>query len=69
MSHIPALSQISLPKLNFKKYEPIKDFYRQYSILNHYLKGENAPGWMEEGIPLLEMKKHLEERPAVLTVQ
>lgn len=42
---------------------------RMMEFLDYYLKGENAPGWLKEGIPLLEMKKHLEERPAVLTVQ
>ena len=39
---------------------------RMMEFLDHYLKGEEAPAWLEEGVPLLEMKKHLEARPAVL---
>jgi dipeptidyl aminopeptidase/acylaminoacyl peptidase len=39
---------------------------RMMEYLDHYLKGEDAPEWLEKGIPLLEMEKHLEARPAVL---
>ena len=39
---------------------------RMMEYLDHYLKGEEAPEWLEKGIPLLEMEKHLEQRPAVL---
>jgi len=39
---------------------------RMMEFLGHHLKGEEAPAWLEEGVPLLEMKKHLEARPAVL---
>ncbi len=39
---------------------------RMMEFLDHHLKGEEAPDWLEEGVPLLEMKKHLEARPAVL---
>ena len=39
---------------------------RMMEYLDHYLKGEDAPEWLEKGIPLLEMEKHLEERPSVL---
>jgi hypothetical protein len=40
--------------------------FRMMEFLDHYLKGDEAPVWVSEGIPLLEMKKHLEERPSVL---
>ncbi len=39
---------------------------RMMEYLDHYLKGEEAPEWLEKGIPLLEMEKHLEGRPSVL---
>jgi dipeptidyl aminopeptidase/acylaminoacyl peptidase len=42
---------------------------RMMEYLDHYLKGKDAPSWLKEGVPLLDMKKHLEERPAVLTAQ
>ena len=39
---------------------------RMMEFLDHYLKGKDAPTWLKEGIPLLEMEKHLETRPPVL---
>lgn len=39
---------------------------RMMEYLDHYLKGEEASEWIHEGIPLIEMEEHLEERPAVL---
>jgi dipeptidyl aminopeptidase/acylaminoacyl peptidase len=39
---------------------------RMMEFLDHHLKGAEAPAWLQEGIPLLEMEKHLEQRPAVL---
>ncbi|TVR73574.1 MAG: S9 family peptidase [Marinilabiliales bacterium] len=39
---------------------------RMMEYLDHYLKGEEAPEWLEQGVPLLEMEKHLEQRPSVL---
>ncbi len=39
---------------------------RMMEYLDHYLKGAEAPGWITEGVPLLEMEQHLEERPEVL---
>ncbi len=39
---------------------------RMMEYLGHHLKGEEASEWIHEGIPLIEMEKHLEERPAVL---
>ena len=42
---------------------------RMMEFMDHYLKGKEAPVWLTEGIPLLEMKKHLEERPAVLNLK
>ncbi len=40
---------------------------RMMEFMDHYLKGDKAPAWLREGVPLNEMKKHLEERPAVIT--
>jgi dipeptidyl aminopeptidase/acylaminoacyl peptidase len=39
---------------------------RMMEFLDHHLKGQEAPVWIKEGIPLLEMQKHLENRPSVL---
>ncbi len=41
---------------------------RMMEFMDHYLKGAEAPVWLQEGIPLLEMEEHLEERPAVLNL-
>ena len=35
---------------------------RMREWFDHYLMGKPAPKWMEEGVPLLEMKDHLEPR-------
>jgi len=40
--------------------------FRMMEFMDHYLKGADAPGWLEDGIPLLEMENHLKERPAIL---
>ncbi len=39
---------------------------RMMEFLDHYLKGKEAPYWLTDGIPLLEMEKHLEGRPIIL---
>lgn len=39
---------------------------RMMEFLDHHLKGEEAPEWLREGIPHLDMKDHLENRPTVL---
>ncbi len=39
---------------------------RMMEFIDHYLKGKEAPTWLQEGVPLLEMDKHLEARPSVL---
>ncbi len=38
---------------------------RMMEFLDHYLKGAEAPAWLLDGVPLLEMEKHLEDRPRV----
>lgn len=35
---------------------------RMKEFFDHYLKGEPAPRWLTDGVPRLEMDKHLEER-------
>lgn len=35
---------------------------RMKEWFDHYLKGEPAPDWMKDGIPRLEMEKHINER-------
>jgi dipeptidyl aminopeptidase/acylaminoacyl peptidase len=42
---------------------------RMMEFLDHYLKGAEAPDWYKEGVPHLEMEKHLENRPPVLPVK
>jgi hypothetical protein len=37
------------------------------AFFDHYLKGEPAPKWLEDGIPVLKMKDHLEEATKALT--
>ncbi|MGM0377287.1 MAG: alpha/beta hydrolase family protein, partial [Bacteroidota bacterium] len=32
---------------------------RMFQFFNHYLKGEEMPEWMEEGIPAIEKGKNL----------
>ncbi len=40
-----------------------KDYaVRMLEFFDHYLKGEPAPDWWENGIDLLDMEQHLEER-------
>jgi len=46
-----------------RKKENQKDYYlRMREFLDHHLKGAKAPKWLEEGIPLLDMEKHLKDR-------
>jgi hypothetical protein len=41
----------------------MKDYtVRMKEWFDHYLMDKPAPKWMEEGIPLLKMKDHLDER-------
>lgn len=35
---------------------------RMKEFFDHYLKGEPAPTWLTDGVPRLEMDRHLEER-------
>lgn len=45
------------------KPEDMKDYtIRMREFFDHYLKGAPAPKWMEDGIPLLKMKEHLDSR-------
>jgi dipeptidyl aminopeptidase/acylaminoacyl peptidase len=45
------------------KPEDMKDYtVRMREFFDHYLKGAPAPKWMEDGIPLLKMKEHLDSR-------
>jgi hypothetical protein len=40
-----------------------KDYLvRMREYFAHHLKGEAAPKWMNEGVPLLELKDHLDGR-------
>ncbi len=40
-----------------------KDYtMRMKEFFDHHLKGAPAPKWMEEGVPLLKVKEHLDER-------
>jgi hypothetical protein len=46
-----------------RKPENMKDYtVRMKEYFDHYLMDKPAPKWMEDGIPLLKMKDHLEER-------
>ncbi len=48
--------------------ENMKDYtVRMRQFFDHYLKDQPAPKWLEEGIPLLKMKDHLEEVTKALT--
>jgi hypothetical protein len=41
----------------------MKDYtVRMKEWFDHYLMDKPAPQWMEEGIPLLKMNEHLEQR-------
>ncbi len=51
---------LRLPK-NMKDYTT-----RMREWFDHYLMGKPAPKWMEEGVPLLQMKDHLEPRVSEL---
>ena len=40
-----------------------KDYtVRMREYFDYYLKSKPMPGWMEQGVPVLKMKEHLEER-------
>ena len=44
-----------------------KDYaVRMLEWFGHYLKGEPAPEWMQEGVPRLRMEEHLRERKALV---
>lgn len=48
--------------------EPVnrKDYtVRMREFFDHHLMGKTAPKWLEEGVPLLKLKEHLEERSSV----
>jgi hypothetical protein len=48
---------------NLREPKNLKDYYvRLQEFFDHYLMGKPAPKWMEEGVPILKMKDHLEER-------
>jgi hypothetical protein len=48
---------------NLRKPENMKDYtIRMKEWFDHYLMDKPAPKWMTDGIPLLKMKDHLEER-------
>ncbi len=36
--------------------------YRMLEFFDHYLKGKEAPEWLKQGVPHLEMKDHLKAR-------
>jgi dipeptidyl aminopeptidase/acylaminoacyl peptidase len=51
-----------------RKPENMKDYtVRMREFFDHYLMDKPAPQWMEEGIPSLKMKDHLEERTKEIT--
>lgn len=51
-----------------RKPENMKDYtVRMREFFDHYLMDKPAPKWMEEGVPLLKMKDHLEERGKEIT--
>jgi len=51
-----------------RKPENMKDYtVRMREFFDHYLMDKPAPPWMEEGIPALKMKDHLEERTKEIT--
>jgi len=50
---------------NHRLHKPdnMKDYtVRMKEFFDHYLMDKPAPKWMEEGIPALQMKDHLQER-------
>src|SRR5580658_531000 len=48
--------------------ENMKDYTgRMREFFDHYLKDQPAPKWLEEGIPTLKMKDHLEDFTKALT--
>lgn len=48
---------------NLREPKNLKDYYvRLQEFFDHYLLGAPAPKWMEEGVPIIKMKDHLEER-------
>jgi dipeptidyl aminopeptidase/acylaminoacyl peptidase len=48
--------------------ENMKDYtVRMRAFFDHYLMDKPAPKWMEEGVPLIKMKEHLEESTKNLT--
>ncbi|SPF38972.1 Peptidase S9, prolyl oligopeptidase active site domain protein (fragment) [Candidatus Sulfopaludibacter sp. SbA4] len=51
-----------------RKPENMKDYtVRMKEFFDHYLMDKPAPKWMEEGIPALKMKDHLDERTKQMT--
>lgn len=51
-----------------RKPENMKDYtVRMKEFFDHYLMDKPAPQWMQEGIPALKMKDHLEERTKEIT--
>ncbi len=48
---------------NLREQKNLKDYsVRMQEFFDHYLMGKPAPKWLEEGVPVLKMKEHLEER-------
>jgi dipeptidyl aminopeptidase/acylaminoacyl peptidase len=46
-----------------RKPENMKDYtVRMREFFDHYLMDKPAPKWMTDGVPLLKMKDHIEER-------
>jgi acetyl esterase/lipase len=46
-----------------RKPENMKDYtVRMREFFDHHLKGKPAPKWLVEGVPLLKMADHLDER-------
>ena len=51
-----------------RKPENMKDYtVRMKEYFDHYLMDKPAPKWMLDGVPLLQMKDHLEERTKEMT--
>nr|WP_238531685.1 S9 family peptidase [Nitritalea halalkaliphila] len=45
------------------KLENRKDYsVRMLEFFDHFLKGEEAPEWVTDGIPRLQLEEHLEKR-------
>jgi dipeptidyl aminopeptidase/acylaminoacyl peptidase len=48
---------------NLREQKNLKDYtIRMREFFDYYLMGKAAPKWLQEGIPVLDMKEHLEER-------